>query len=77
MAQKIYLTYEQQIEHLKNRKDLIIQNTDYAYSFFKKSDIILSLAVIKIYSNHLLLKNIFMVLLLKKSYTFTFLFKYS
>ena len=32
MAQKIYLTYEQQIEHLKNRKDLIIQNTDYAYS---------------------------------------------
>ena len=36
MAQKIYLTYEQQIEHLKNRKDLIIQNTDYAYSILQK-----------------------------------------
>ncbi len=42
MAQKIYLTYEQQIEHLKNRKDLIIQNTDYAYSILQKNRILFS-----------------------------------
>ena len=36
MAQKIYLTYEQQIEHLKNRKDLINQHTDSAYSILHK-----------------------------------------
>ena len=68
MAQKIYLTYEQQIEHLKNRKDLIIQNTDYAYSILQKIGYYSLISGYKNLFKPPSSKNIFMVLLLKKSY---------
>jgi hypothetical protein len=74
MSQKIFLTYEQQLDKLKNDNGLTIANPDtMLFVLRRKSVIILLLVAINPYSKLLPVENISMMSHLKKSYIYTIL----